>query len=307
MLRTRAKQILPVVIASAIGWASAPAQDRLITLGHYDLAVDYQPGEGWNTFIYDYGKEDQLSPTTLIFRIGNEALMNVPDNSDYALLGTPGEPIWVVPEIYNPEIIYLGIGAPLLGRNIFTGGLSNRGQVTMRLVDVSGSGPSSGGLLTMWQSGFPPRFHFSTADGIGPEDALDAITANFHAHYNWGFTQPGLYRVTFEYSGTLLPEHGGGETTVQVMYTFDVGKDASVSALRYAWPLGDGWSWSTWMGTIYTANDPWIWDYVYGWMYVRPSAPDNIWVWTAEHGWTWTSQHFYPWLWRPGDDQWISP
>jgi surface-anchored protein len=277
----------------------------VIQLGHYDLTVNYVLGDGWHTTIYDYGTGDHLSPTSSIYRIGEEALTSVPDNADYQLLGNPGERIWIMPETYNPEVVYLGIGAPLLGRNIFTGGLSNRGQVTLRLIDLSGSGPASGGALTLWQSGFPPRFHFSSADGIGPEDTLNAITANFHAHYNWAFSKPGLYRVTFEYSGTLLAENGGGDTSVQVTYSFEVGDGAGTSALRYAWPLGDGWQWSSWMGTVYTANDPWIWDYRLGWMYVPPSSPDTLWMWTVRHGWTWTSQYFYPWLWRPSDDQWI--
>jgi len=307
MLPANSKTLVSSILVIMGLWASVSAQERLIDLGHFDLAVDYMPDEGWGTYIFDYSTNTQLPPTTTVYRIGETARTTVPDNPDYALLGSPGDAIWVVPEIYNPEIVYLGIGAPLLGRNIFTGGLSNRGQVTMRLIEVSGSGPASGGTLTMWQSGFPPRFHFSTADGIGPEDAMESITANFHAHYNWAFTQPGLYRITFAYSGTLLPSLGGGETSVSVTYSFDVGTFPDASPLRYAWPLEEGWSWSSWMGTVYTANDPWIWDFVRGWMYLRPSTPDSIWVWTAAHGWTWSSQHYYPWLWRPEDDLWINP
>lgn len=306
MVPIRANQICGVILAVFAACLSARAQDRLLSLGHYDLAVNYEPGEGWSTNIYDYGTETELPALTTIYRIGEEALSEVPDNPDYALLGEPGDAIWIIPEIYNPDVVYLGIGAPLLGRNIFAGGLSNRGQVTMRLVEVSGSGPASGGALTMWQSGFPPRFHYSTVDGIGPEDVLDAITANFHAHYNWAFSKPGLYRVTFEFSGTLHSAHGGGDTAVSVTYSFDVGPEQDPSVLRYAWPLDDGWAWSSWLDTAYTANDPWIWDFVYGWMYFLPSTPDNIWLWTAEYGWTWTSQFYYPWLWRPDDDQWVN-
>ncbi len=280
-------------------------QEVVLGIGHYDLGVNYVPGEGWRTYIYDYASGGLLSVDTTVIRLGNSAVRRVPADPGYALLGDAGATVWVAPEIYDPEIVYLGIGAQLLGRNIFAGGLSNRGQVTMRLVSVTGSGPDAGGTLTMWQSGFPPRFHFSTADGIGPEDALNAITANFHAHYNWAFTRPGLYRVTFEYSGTLVAALGGEFTSTQVTYSFEVGENPEAGALRYAWPLTGGWAWSSWMGHVFVGHAPWVWQIGRGWRYFFPTAPDNVWVWAEDHGWCWTSQSRYPWLWRARDDRWV--
>lgn len=281
------------------------AQELLIPAGHYDLAVNYTTEEGWEPYIHDYDGDGQLDPFTTVYSIGASALAQVPNDTDYALLGSPGETVWVVPQIYDPEIVYLGIGAPLLGRNIFSGGLSNRGQITMRMLSVAGSGPEAGGTLSMWQSGFPPSFSFSTADGIGPEDVLDKITANFHAHYNWAFTQPGLYRVTFEFSGTLLPELGGDFTSTQVTYSFEVEHAGTDSPLRYAWDVGGGWSLSSWMGEVFDAFYPWVWSSRHRWASFAPGTPENVWFWSASDGWHWTHQTVYPWLWNVTDAQWV--
>lgn len=301
--RTRLRPLILGLLV--VAGAAVDGRDILYESGHNDLAVDYDPETGWKAYIHDYADNSQREATTTIYSVGETARVQVPDDPAYSLLGAPGDTIWVVPEIFDPEILYLGIGAPLLGRNIFTGGLSNRGQVTMRLLSVTGTGPDAGGTLTMWQSGFPPRFHFSSADGIGPEDALNAITANFHAHYNWGFTKPGLYRVAFEYSGTLVPELGGAATSTQVTYTFQIMEAGSDSPLRYAWPVGDGWSWSSWMGYVYLEHDPWVWSFRNGWSYFPPSPPENLRFWSVRHGWLWTTQHLYPWLWDEEAETWF--
>ncbi len=281
------------------------AHEVLFRTGHNDLAVNYSPETGWKAYIYDYDTDVERDPYSVIYEVTATARKPVPNDADYALLGQPGDMIWVVPENYDPQIIYLGIGAPLLGRNIFAGGLSNRGQINMRLVEVTGSGPAAGGSVSLWQSGFPPRFYFSSADGLGPDDALTAITANFHSHYNWGFTKPGLYRLTFEFSGQLVPALGGQKTSTRVTYTFQIEHAGNETPLRYAWPLSDGWVWTDWMGLAYTASAPWVYLPESGWWYQPAGLPQDFWAWSSTTGWTWSSQDFYPWRWHADNKTWI--
>lgn len=297
--------VIGYALGATLSWSHG--QERVITVGHYDMAVTYEPDSGWRPYIRDYNESAELSTTSVVWKVGVSALNQVPHDPAYSLLGNPGDPVWLLPEIYDADVVYLGMGAPLLGRNIFAGGLSNRGQITMRLLSVEGSGPENGGTVSMWQSGFPPRFYFSSADGIDSNDALDAITANFHAHYNWGFTAPGIYRMTFEYEGELLSALGGEVTSTQVVYTFDVGELPAASALRYAWSLGEGWVWSSWMGYVYTGFSPWIWNDRDGWSYLPPASPDNLFLWSFSHGWVWTSQEHYPWLLGIDSGLWIEP
>lgn len=298
--------LLGIVLAGVV----LSAQEKVLHTGHYDLGINYTREAGWDPYIWDYGAADpaqtRLNPWYTIYHLGAAARSTVPAGSGYALLGAPGDPVWILPEIFAVDRVYLGIGAPLLERGVFTGGLSNRGQISLRLLAVSGSGPERGGHLAMWQAGAPgkpPRYFFSTGDGIGPEDSLDAITANFHAHYNWGFTQPGLYRVSFEYAGTLTEAWGSAAVSRQITYSFEV-EDPVATPLRYAWPQGDGWVWSPWMGSVYAAHAPWYYHPRTGWLFFQPGGPDDAYFWTPSLGWRWTSQAFFPWVLEPLTQTW---
>lgn len=286
--------------------SSLIAQETVIGTGHFDLGINYEKPSGWRAYIHDYGEGSHREPFNTIYSIGSSTETVVPEDSAYALLGNSGDKIWIIPEIYSPNTVFLGIGAPLLERNIFSGGLSNRGQLSMRLVSVEGTGPDAGGTVSLWQSGFPPRFYFSSADGIDEKDALTNITANFHAHYNWGFTKPGLYRVTFELSGTLVPELGGQFTSTQVTYSFEIINAGNSYPLRYAWALGSGWAWSSWMGFVYTENEPWYYADNTGWLYMPESTPDSFWAWSPERGWLWSGHAIYPFAWKADNGEWIS-
>lgn len=286
--------------------AGLDAREVFYRTGHNDLAVDYDPETGWKAYIHDYDTGIERDAFSTVYEITASARQTVPNDPDYAPLGKPGDTVWIIPEIYDPQIIYLGIGAPLLSRNLFAGGLSNRGQISMRLVDVAGSGPAAGGSLSLWQSGFPPRFYFTSADGLGPDDALEAVTANFHAHYNWGFTQPGLYRLTFEFSGQLTPALGGLMTSTRVTYTFQIEHAGNDTPLRYAWALDGGWVWTDWMGFAYTAASPWVYLTETGWWYQPDGLPGDFWAWSSTFGWAWSSQDYYPWRWRVDGGQWMN-
>jgi surface-anchored protein len=65
------------------------------------------------------------------------------------------------------------------------------------------SGPA-GGNFSMWDSDSfgNPTFYFSTADGISDLDVYHPPVAGSHGHFNWGFTQPGTYELTFQFEGT---------------------------------------------------------------------------------------------------------
>jgi surface-anchored protein len=287
-----------LVATGARGW-----EDPRPT-GHYDLAVNYTLAGGWEAYVYDHADGSRLDPRRTVLLMGEAGLTAVPAGEDFEFLGGAGDPVWIFPEIYDAERVYLGIGAPLLERGLFSGGLSNRGQVTMRLVEVAGSGPENGGGLVMWQSAFPPRVRFSTLDGIGEEDRLDRITANFHAHYNWGFTAPGLYRVSFEFSGTLLPEHGGGESATTATFTFAVGDIGEGGPLRYAWAGEGGWEWSSWMGHFHRAAGAWVYGLECGWIYLPDADPDDFWLHAPGLGWAWSSQRVFPQVWLADGGAW---
>lgn len=292
----------------AFFWVSPPhleAREVLLETGHYDLAVNYTLEHGWKTYLRDYalGGGD-LETWRHLLVAGEEAQTQVPSNPSFNFLGTTGAPLWILPEIPQPEVLYLGFGVPLLERNIFAGGLSNRGQLDLRLVSVTGSGPENGGHFILYQSDFPPRVIFNSADGIGQEDSLSGLVANFHAHYNFAFTAPGIYRVSFVFSGQLLPQHGGEYTEHQATFSFAVGRNPDPSPLRYAWKQAEGWEWSSWLGYFHRANAPWIYSFAHGWLYIPQGDPHNFWLWKTPDGWLWSSQDYFPWVWNPANSTW---
>jgi surface-anchored protein len=301
-LLSKYKAILFLAAVFCMGFNNLSGREVLVPYGHYDLGLNFTLENGWHTYVRDFDNADAtLEASRVVIVAGPETRMTIPDSPNLSFLGNPGAPIWILPEIYQENAPYLGIGAPLLERNLFTGGLSNRGQVTMRLVSLEGSGPDQGGHLHLWQSGFPPQVFFSSADGIGPEDALDRITANFHAHYNFGFTAPGLYRVTFELTAELLPLHGGGRVSGLATFSFLAGESPDRTPLRFAWPIDSAWEWSSWLGYFYRAESSWVNTSQFGWLFIPESDPRNFWMWAPSKGWVWSSQDYFPWVWSPAE------
>lgn len=294
-----------LVLAWAFGWlVSLGAQEEERKVGHYDLAVNYDVESGWDTYIRDYGGGSPLEPERTILVVGDNAREEVPAGEAFGFLGEAGEAVWILPEIYDAERLWLGFGAPLLGRDLFRGGLSNRGELSLRLEEVSGSGVDAGGEVALWVSGVPPLVHFASADGIGPEDALEGITANFHAHYNWGFTEAGLYRITFSYSGQLVEALGGEEVSTRVTYQFAVG-DWGGGVLRYGWERDDGWGWSSWLGWYREVGAPWIYSVRHGWLGIPEGHPEHFWIYIPEEGWGRSGQRVFPAVWMVERGEWM--
>ena len=141
--------------------------------------------------------------------------------SEYA----PGDLIVVVPELSvttSSSINYYWLpeteldasanGTPVLGIGIeeLVPGDWIGGTVSLKLVSISGPGD-----FLLWQD-----------DGFGGanvffDSAGDSFTlaAGSHTHYNWGFTEKGIYGLEFEISGN----HGvDGLQSASGLYTFQV-------------------------------------------------------------------------------------
>ena len=137
----------------------------------------------------------------------------------------PGDLIVVVPElsvttlgatsyywIPESEMDAATNGAPFLGIGIeeLLPGDWIGGTVTLKLASISGPGD-----FQLWQD-----------DGLGGANVFfdsvgDSFTlaAGSHTHYNWGFTEKGIYGLEFEISGTHIDD---GFQSASGMYTFQV-------------------------------------------------------------------------------------
>jgi putative ABC transporter-associated repeat protein len=172
--------------------------------GHVDLGPAFVEGE-WTLMIHDDAAEPPVwrHPEDAVLRIGDEALVEVPDDPTYSFLGAAaGESVHVVSQTQQPDVVWIGWNTqhPEVMERIDRG-------VTLTLLGVQGPGQ----LSVYLQSGNfgPPEVLWSSA-----EDAPQPIwvDVNTHTHANWVFTEPGSYLVRVEASAEMLD--GSTETAV---------------------------------------------------------------------------------------------
>jgi surface-anchored protein len=134
-----------------------------------------------------------------------------------------------LPQNQTLGTIYLGIRTTMpaglfqakVGNNYTPSG---QGSISLRLVSVEGTGADAGGKFTTWKSeSFGTTvFSFDSTDGISSADEIPTIPVSSHTHYNWALTKPGLYRVTLEATGKLMPTHGSAITSARKTFLFAV-------------------------------------------------------------------------------------
>jgi surface-anchored protein len=209
--------LLPVVGAAAaasltIALAPVLASPAILSLGEVEIGIGYA-GSGWDLHIHDEGTNTEYEPDAAILRVLANAATSVPNDPAYAFLGNPGDAVWILPQVQDPNLLYLGYSAGEIAPGVFTGD-----QVLLRLLSVSGEGHFIVYLTDSF--GAPQQILFSSRDGIDAADAV-AVNAGDHVHANWAFTAPGIYKIGFEASGTLA---AGNQFTSsgEVVYTFEV-------------------------------------------------------------------------------------
>lgn len=190
--------------------------------GHTDVGIVYELG-AWNLHI---GRHDDVPPMEYA---PHEAILGVdllaagttvPVNPQFSFLGTVGSPVWILPEVENPALLFLGFGTEELPDGLFVGD-----QVTMSLQAVRGPGQFS-----VYDVGlFGPNIFMNSGDGITGADSI-VLPAGGHQHANWAFSAPGTYEVDFNASGTLVD---GNVLTSSgpITYTFEVAAVPEPSAL----------------------------------------------------------------------------
>ncbi len=201
-------------------FAATPA--TRLTSGHTDIGALYTTN-GWELEVHAESLEKEFEPGAALLQLPALTQTTVPTNAAFAFLGAAGAPVWVLPQVQHPKLLFLGLAAEEIEKGIFA-----NDEIKFTLKKVEGPGH----FFLYAVDGFrSPVIYWNTRDGLSASDAR-TIVAGGHEDLNWAFTAPGYYRVTLEASGTLA--NGNRFTTSgDVTYHIEVvGIDTQLSLTR---------------------------------------------------------------------------
>lgn len=219
---------LAVCLFLWLGATPAYANDEVVlTDGHVDGVAPRLVDGQLQIQVKDsttIGKVAWREPGQVVFHAGPASSVTLPDNAALAFLGRPGARVFLLPQVQQKGLLWLGWDTEELNQSQFTGNL------TWKLNKIEGPGRFA---LFLTDSFGAPSTIFSSANRL-PE-TTDLATGT-HTHANWAFTAAGVYRLTFEVNGTR--ENGQVVSDTEV-YTFAIGVDPPPKGIPW-WPIAAG-------------------------------------------------------------------
>lgn len=179
-----------------------PAHSALYTSGHADYGIGYENGDFHFHFHAEGGtvdgidrNDEEFEIPDIITVVGTGAMSVLP--MDFPPLGAvSGDVVWVLPEVENMALPFLGLATEDLS-------VSEWGDITFSLGSVTSPGGS--GEFALWQSGSfgDLLLRMSTAD---PGSDTLTLLPGSHAHYNYGFSEAGIWEIQMTVSGTHVTD-----------------------------------------------------------------------------------------------------
>ncbi len=203
-----------IVAAGLLLPSPARAADAVVlSKGHADAVDVRYEGGALRLRVHDDTVSPSVSrdPADVTFQVLPAARTPVPDLPQFGFLGAPGTPVWMLPQVQDPALLWPGWNTTSLGSGVFAGD-----KVTMSLVGVDGPGD-----VTLFDTNSlgTPAVKFRSADGL--PDAI-SVPVHTHAHASWAFSKTGTYVLKFQADATLAA--GGQLSTGPVEYRFVVGE-----------------------------------------------------------------------------------
>ncbi|UGQ13943.1 choice-of-anchor M domain-containing protein [Yinghuangia sp. ASG 101] len=207
--------LIAAAMAGALVTAVAPAgAASCVTLdrGHVDVVgVAYEDG-ALHLHVHDEESDTEYAPQDVKLAVRPEALTAVPDDPAYAFLGTPGAPVWILPQSQNPDLLWAGLGA----EEVEPGDLRDDSvEVRFRVL----SAPGDLAIFTEDAFGAPEQVLVDTGDA-SPD--VVTLSAGSHVHADWAFEKPGHYWLVVDASARRAVD-GTRVATEPALYHFVVG------------------------------------------------------------------------------------
>jgi surface-anchored protein len=201
-----------VAVLAAPMWCSLMAQADL-----YELELHLHASEGLGSDMFDTAGQPvgEAAAGGALLPVVSAAKSTRPVGSEWNFTGTTsGSNLWVLPKTSQPGVLFLGIGAEEISSSDLDG------PITLAFQSLSGP---SGSVFSMWDVGTFGNMTplVTSASGFSLSNTL-TIAAGGHTHFNYGFTTPGLYDVTFEATATLAEALGGGQVAGTGTFRFGV-------------------------------------------------------------------------------------
>jgi hypothetical protein len=217
---------------------AAPADPlRVFTFEHIDLDLRLEGGSpvGGGRLEIGWHVEDPRAPDNgteydaddVLVRFTPGSIVPRPAGSQWNFLGTgAGQPVWVLPQVQNPTVVWPGIGTEEIPDDLFDGD-----EVFLELIAVRGPG-----TFSIWGTdlfGDPDVVFGGTGSVAGPL----AVPADSHVHYNWGLSAAGGYEIDFRVFGFINGTRFESDVTtvfLEAQQVQDVPGPASVLVLGLA-------------------------------------------------------------------------
>ncbi|MGW4490830.1 TIGR03773 family transporter-associated surface protein [Streptomyces sp. NPDC004376] len=228
-VRSAARTLIAVSAAQADEGSGIATEHVVIDDGHVDAIAGKMVDGKLRTLFKDSRNPGDIvwrEPSSVVVHVKPAAKEKVPDSGTYAFLGKAGSDFWLIPQVQKEGVVWAGWNTEALG------GGDLKGPLDMKLTKVSGPGS-----VAVWETAGlgGAQVLYNSRDGL-PDS--QKVNLGVHAHGNWAFSQQGVYKLTFQLSGTLP---SGKATTDTRTYTFAVG-DVDPAKVTPGGGSGDGGS-----------------------------------------------------------------
>ncbi len=218
-----ARSLLAGLLGGLLAVGLTAGELPILTSGHTDVGVNYED-DAWDLHVHAESLGEEYEPDAVWLKVGAAARTSVPANEAFKFLGEGGSPVWILPAIQKPGLLFLGLGTEEMAAGLFT-------NDTVRLALKSVEGPGHFAVYQLDAFGAPVVF-MNSRDGIDANDTR-SLAAGGHTHVNWAFSAPGKYRIGLQATGVLATS--GQSTTSEVgEYLFDVGEAPRLTLAKEA-------------------------------------------------------------------------
>jgi surface-anchored protein len=221
------KSILTTTLAALALASLAPA--AVLRTEHADLGVAFADG-AFDLHVHDETNDAEYEPGAALLLVRYAAHEAIPPGSEYDFLRPGGEThLWRLPRVANPNLLFLGIGSEEIAP-----GTLDHDEYTLALTSVSGP---AGGHFTIYDvDGFGvPEVICNSGDGLTGADSR-IFAAGTHGDFNFTFSRPGDYEITF----TVTALVGGVTKTGTATYRFHVQSEAESQGAAVVAQVADG-------------------------------------------------------------------